>query len=192
MATADTVPAGTIPDVLAWVGNDPARARAALDAERDGANRSSLINQLEPIAAREEEPMSESTELAPPPEETGIVEDDEGREPYPEGNAPGPLPPNVEDIEIDPRDRAVWVGPANARHTDVELPEDRYDLAAAADADDEDVALGPEPGTVDFFQVMSLGGAVIIRTDDQALLLDRDQSAALSRDLRQALANVTY
>src|SRR3954447_17367958 len=138
------VPQGTVAEVLDWVGQDPARARAALDAECAGANRSSLINQIEPIANRPEDNSMESsassassteqeqsatgTEPAPsepgtgvattdqPADEspaaaegTGIVEDDEGREPYPEGNAPGPVPPSIEDIEIDPRDRATWV-----------------------------------------------------------------------------------
>lgn len=220
------VPQGTVAEVLEWVGQDPARARAALDAECAGANRSSLINQIEPIANRpeanvesssssasstEQEQSATETPEAPAPSEpgtgvattdqpadepaaegTGIVEDDEGREPYPEGNAPGPAPPNIEDIEIDPRDRATWVGPPNARHSDVELPEDRYDLVAVCDPDDDSVNLGPEPNTVDYFQVISLGGAIVIRTDDQATLLDRDQTLALSRDLRQAMANVTY
>src|SRR4051794_16495528 len=150
------VPQGTVAEVLEWVGNDPARARAALDAECAGANRSSLINQIEPIANRPEDNVSSTPEQqqtseapaeqqetseapaeqqqtseapaeqqaseAPAPSEpgtgvattdqpadespataegTGIVEDDEGREPYPEGNAPGPAPPNIEDIEID-------------------------------------------------------------------------------------------
>lgn len=212
------VPQGTVAEVLEWVGQDPARARAALDAECAGANRSSLINQIEPIANRPEGNVESSTastteqettatgtepgtdvatterpadESPATAEGTGIVEDDEGREPYPEGNAPGPVPPSIEDIEIDPRDRATWVGPPNARHTDVELPDDRYDLLAACDPE-EDVNLGPEPNIVDYFQVISLGGAIVIRTDDQATLLDRDQTIALSRDLRQALANVTY
>lgn len=41
------VPDGTASDVLAWVGDDPNRARAALDAERRRTNpRQSLVAQL--------------------------------------------------------------------------------------------------------------------------------------------------
>lgn len=210
------VPEGTVAEVLDWVGDDPGRARAALDAERTGANRSSLINQIEPIANRPEGSM-ESTSITADQDEvderssaatdtegaqqptTGseldrVQRGDEGDEGYDplEDNAPGPERPDAQDIEIDPRDRAVWVGPANARHDEVDLPDDRYDLAAARDPEDDDVALGPDPAGVDYFQVMSLGGVVVIRADDQAILFDRDQSMALSRDLRQAMANVTY
>src|SRR3954464_12284366 len=55
------VPQGTVAEVLDWVGQDPGRARAALDAECAGANRSSLINQIEPIANRPEGNTMESS-----------------------------------------------------------------------------------------------------------------------------------
>jgi hypothetical protein len=45
-----TAPSGTISDVLAWVGDDAQRARAALEAEQAGTQRSTLIAQLERIA----------------------------------------------------------------------------------------------------------------------------------------------
>jgi hypothetical protein len=41
------VPDGTINEVLDWVGDDPDKAQRALDVERTGQNRSSLISQLE-------------------------------------------------------------------------------------------------------------------------------------------------
>lgn len=44
------VPEGTRADVLAWVGHDPERARQALEAERAGKARSTLIDQLEALA----------------------------------------------------------------------------------------------------------------------------------------------
>jgi hypothetical protein len=193
------VPEGTVADVMCWVDDDPARARAALDEERANANRVSLINQLEPIADREDRQegnpvasTSSSTELEPTTnEETGLVEDDEGREPYPEGNAPGPLPPAAEDIELDPRNRSVVVGPRNARHADVEYPDNTYDLVEASDEDDAPTD-PPAAAAVDFFQVMSDNGVVVLRLDDGAFLFDHNQAIALARDLRQALANVTY
>lgn len=41
------VPDGTIPEVKAWVGDDPARAQVALEAEEAGQERSTLIAWLE-------------------------------------------------------------------------------------------------------------------------------------------------
>lgn len=46
-APVDEVPAGTVDDVLAWVGGDPARAAAALEAETSAPSpRSSLVGRL--------------------------------------------------------------------------------------------------------------------------------------------------
>ena len=44
---SDDVPDGTIQEVLEWVGDDSERAQRALDVERTGQNRSSLVSQLE-------------------------------------------------------------------------------------------------------------------------------------------------
>lgn len=50
-AEVGPVPAGTAGDVLAWVGSDPARARAALAAERQRSKpRTSLLAKLEKLA----------------------------------------------------------------------------------------------------------------------------------------------
>lgn len=46
--------ADTVDDVLAAVGDDPVKAQAALDAERDGKNRKTLITALERIANPEQ------------------------------------------------------------------------------------------------------------------------------------------
>lgn len=43
------VPEGSVKSVLAWVGTDADRANAALDAERSGDKRSSLIQKLEAL-----------------------------------------------------------------------------------------------------------------------------------------------
>jgi hypothetical protein len=47
----DDVPVGTISDVLAWVDSDPARAAAALEAERAGKARKKLLDTLEQLVA---------------------------------------------------------------------------------------------------------------------------------------------
>ena len=48
----EEVPEGTATEVLDWVGDDPDRAQQALDAERAGKNRSTLISQLEERGAQ--------------------------------------------------------------------------------------------------------------------------------------------
>lgn len=49
-APGDDVPGGSIPDVLAWVGEDPERARLALEVERaQPSPRKSLIEKLEKL-----------------------------------------------------------------------------------------------------------------------------------------------
>lgn len=40
------VPEGTIGDILAWVGDDPARAELALQAELEGKRRKTLVDAL--------------------------------------------------------------------------------------------------------------------------------------------------
>ena len=41
-----TVPSGTVDEILAWAGDDPARREAALEAEQAGKNRVSLVKAL--------------------------------------------------------------------------------------------------------------------------------------------------
>lgn len=43
----NAVPSGTVDDVLDWVGTDPVRAQAALDAEDSGKQRSTLMEALQ-------------------------------------------------------------------------------------------------------------------------------------------------
>lgn len=44
-------PTGTISEVTQWVGDDKAKAEAALKAEKDGANRKTLVASLESIVS---------------------------------------------------------------------------------------------------------------------------------------------
>lgn len=48
--TVPTLADGTVDEVLAAVGDDPVKAAAALDAERSGKNRKTLIEALAAIA----------------------------------------------------------------------------------------------------------------------------------------------
>ena len=50
-ADPDVVPDGTVAEVLAWVGNDPERARQALGVEQQDKRRAGLTAQLEKLAA---------------------------------------------------------------------------------------------------------------------------------------------
>lgn len=47
--TTPKVPSGTVKEVLEWVGDDKEKAAQALEAEKDGAKRSTLISTLEEI-----------------------------------------------------------------------------------------------------------------------------------------------
>jgi len=49
---AEDVPEGTIATVLDWVGDDPARAQQAYDAEQAGQQRSTLLAELEARGAQ--------------------------------------------------------------------------------------------------------------------------------------------
>lgn len=47
------VPAGTVSEVTEWVGEDKERAQAALDTEKNGAERKTLITHLEELLNKE-------------------------------------------------------------------------------------------------------------------------------------------
>lgn len=113
MSATSEVPEGTISDVLDWVGDDPERAQAALVAERDGQNRSTLISQLESISCKEDS-VSESTATTD--------QSDEVREDEDNGLAPGPEQP-VE-VELHTSDAGLTVTPVHIRDADVEVDED--------------------------------------------------------------------
>lgn len=61
---ANVPPSGTVAEVLAWVGEDQARADAALDAEeeRSGGPRKTLVAALEELSPQETETSEESDE----------------------------------------------------------------------------------------------------------------------------------
>lgn len=94
----EPVPDGTVQEVLDWVGDDYGRAEQALEAERLGAERSTLISKLEAIASgtKEDSVMTDTVEDL------------------------GPVAP-VE-VEIDPED-VTWTAPTAVRDADVEVGE---------------------------------------------------------------------
>jgi|SRR5882672_8566638 len=163
------VPEGIATVVLDWVAEDPARAQAALDAEYMAPTpRSTLIAKLQSIAAK-------------PAQEEAMTETPVEEQPAPE----------VPEPAVDLADNATHVGPRNQRTAEIEVPEDAFDtVAAQAKADDEEAPVEAEP--VDYFQLASNQSGVALRVDDSVHLFDHSQALALSRDLRQALANVTY
>lgn len=77
-------PDGKVDDVVAWVDGDPARAAVALEAERAGKARKSLIDALEQLTTPADPPASdpaggEKTEGDGEGKE-GDTADDEGKE----------------------------------------------------------------------------------------------------------------
>jgi hypothetical protein len=52
MTRVSQVPEGTISEVLEWVADDARRAQVALDAEREGQQRSTLLAELERLLAK--------------------------------------------------------------------------------------------------------------------------------------------
>lgn len=95
-----TVPQGTVAEILDWVADDPVRAQEALDAEYSGAGRSTLITQLEAIATKEANPVTDPIA----PEDTGL--------------APAAVPPD--EVLIYPDDLGVTVGPVHLADDAVE------------------------------------------------------------------------
>lgn len=55
-ADPNAVPAGTVPEVLTWVGDDKEKAQKALDAENENDKpRKGLVSELDAILAKEDE-----------------------------------------------------------------------------------------------------------------------------------------
>lgn len=65
------VPDGTVQDVLDWVGDDPGRAQAALDAEDAGQQRSTLITRLEALAVTDS--PADASNATDPTDDPGII-----------------------------------------------------------------------------------------------------------------------
>src|SRR5262245_48644363 len=150
------VPQGTITEVLSWVDGDPGRAAQALQQEQQGQQRATLIAQLEAIAARQEDIVSEETATAEPEVE----------------EVPAPTPPT--EVTIDPEERATVAGVFHLRDPDVEAPED--DLEAGSYEPVETFRVGAGGNGV----VIFLGGEPVALNTQQALALRGDLNSALA------------
>jgi len=140
-----TVPEGTVQEVLDWVGDDPGRAQEAIDAERAGSNRSTLITQLESICPKEDNTVSETTTT------NGETEESD--------QAPGPEQPV--DVEVYAGSAGVTVLPVAVRDADADA--EAADLTPDPEAEIEDTLITGD-------QVETLTGA--IATNGAALAIN--------------------
>lgn len=155
------VPEGTVQDVLCWVDDDPDRADQALQAEYAGANRSTLISQLEAIATREATPVTETTTADPGyDEETGL--------------APGP---EVPEVAVDPEDEATTVLPLTILRSDAEV--------------DPEVQIPIEGTPVDTLTGVVAPHGFMLVINGEAFAFTPDGVAALRAVCNHAIAGVT-
>lgn len=164
------VPEGTITEVLDWVGDDPERARAALDAEYASSNpRSTLITQLEAKEAPE-------TEAEPEPDSEADSEAEADTEDEPEVNTF-----NVPaDVNIDLSDASVFVGKMHVRDETVVVP--------------DGVELKPSPGQswpivgsqTEYFQVVGATNGVALVIGGDGHFFNQQQTIALMGALTRA------
>lgn len=104
-------PDGTIDEVMEWVGDDPAKAAAALAAEKEGKDRATLKKKLEPMTGDEvpaapaqpapeasapaPTPAPEDTSTPPPAAEAPAPAPQEAAQPQGQESAPAPEPTPV-------------------------------------------------------------------------------------------------
>jgi hypothetical protein len=164
------VPEGTIAQVLEWVSEDPQRAADALQTERSGQSRTTLITQLEAIAAKEA-PMSDEPAVPAVPDE----------------EVPAPEPP-VE-VEFDAADEGTIISPVHVRE-DVDA-EDADDVTPEKQEDRDELPV--DAVAVEYFQTVSnpRGFAVSIN-GSPAFAFNDHQAAALRGELNQAIAGIAY
>jgi hypothetical protein len=159
---------GTAQDVLDWVGDDPARAQQALDAELAGPNRSTLIPKLEAIASKEA-PVSETTTEVEAAEEV-----------------PAPTPPT----EVNVVAEEATISPIHARDTEVEVPDDAS-LAPVPEegAEDEAEPIGAEQ--VEYLQVASTSNGVVVSLNGTAYAFGPQLAATLKGAVDKAVVGLT-
>jgi hypothetical protein len=156
----EPVPDGTVQEVLDWVGDDPDRAERALEAERLGDGRSTLISKLEAIASEtKEDNMSDAT--------AEEVEE-----------APGPEQPT--EIVIDTGDTAVTFGPVHMRDSDVEVDESQVMRAG------EDI----EGVQVESLQAAAAINGLALAINGEAFVFSPQMIAVLKQIADQAIASV--
>lgn len=157
-----TVPTGTVQDVLDWVGDDPARAQEALDAEQAGQQRSTLIAQLESIAAKEATDVSETTTDTETDEREEIIDPDP-------------------DVVIDTTNNDTTVGTLHRRHTEVEVP----------DYDDLNNVETIEADPVEYFQLAGAPYGAIFSFNGAVYSLRPSQVAAFKASLDSVVTGLS-
>jgi hypothetical protein len=169
---AEEVPAGTIQDVLDWVGDDPTRAQAALDAERAGANRSTLIDKLAAIAAA--------------PQEVAVTETETPPEAEAEAEELAPKPPT--EVLITPTDPGVVVQAVAVRDVEVEVP-DGADLTPDPD---EEEAEPLDAEQVEYLQVVGATNGVVVALNGVGYALGPQSALALKLALDKAVVGLNF
>lgn len=157
----EPVPDGTVQEVLDWVGDDPGRAEQALEAERLGDGRSTLITKLEAIASGSEDAAMTDTETVEEVEE-----------------APGPEQPT--EIVIDTSDVAVTFGPVHVRDSDVEV-DDSVVMRAGEDI---------EGVQVESLQTAAAINGLALAINGEAFIFSPQMIAVLKQIADQAIASV--
>jgi hypothetical protein len=170
MAVANDVPEGTVSDVLAWVGEDPGRAQAALDHERQDQGRSTLITRLEAIASEEQENPDVTEPLA--------TEDEQA-----------PAPEQPAEVNIDSSAEGTVVGPIHVRDGGVEVPPDA-DLTPQPGRDGETRAIPAQQ--VEFFQAVSATNGVVLALNGTAFVFNPELAATLKGALDKMVAGLSF
>lgn len=181
MTATDNVPEGTVSDVLAWVGDSPTRAQAALDYEYEGQERSTLITRLEAIASddyEEDPPVSTGADETLPPE--GDLEDQ------------APAPEQPVDVNVDSNAASTIIGPIHVRDADVEVPLDA-DLTPQPGRDDENAEPRGIPALqVEFFQAVSATNGIVLALNGTAFVFNPQLAATLKGALDKMVAGLSY
>jgi len=185
VATAQQVPSGTVADLTAWMGDDPARAQAVINSENaSGSPRSTLVAAAEGIVAShpqtQEEAVSEQTTTDPA---TDPATDEEG----PTFEEMEPRPPATVTLNSG----QVYTGSA----VEVFPPEEgdppdpaSVDILAAAADSEEPVDLEAEPVTS--LQVVAATSGCILAINGTGYSFTGGQTAVLGRLVQQASATV--
>jgi hypothetical protein len=195
------VPIGNINAVLAWVGRDPQRAQQALDAERAGFHRSTLIAKLEAIASRRD------TAVATPQTPEQPPQTDNPAAPQTDENTEDPLagleaPERPVEVVLYPRAIGTQIGPVHVRDWEVELADDAdlrsqfglstreadIDAYNLADEQEREEALEADP--VEFFQVARAANGVAIMVNGGGFAFTPQLVAALKGEIDKAVAGM--
>jgi hypothetical protein len=174
------VPEGTVQEVLDWVGDDPTRAASALDAERNGQQRSTLMTKLEAIASGGG---------------TDVTETEAPDNTLPEVDGPNVDPDDFSydeqhvDVVIDLRDEGVVIGPLSARDNNVEVTDDD-DLRKVLAASEEDEVL-VDSEQVEFFQFVGGPHGLVISLNGTMFALTPQVLAAFKRGVDSAVVGTT-